>query len=241
MKRLALFCLVTFLLAAQAAAPEVEITAEPHHHLVFENKSVRVFNVEVDPKTETQTHWHRHDYIAVTLAPAEISNNVKDKPSVTVKFPEGDTRFASATFAHFVRDLGDQPFRNVTVEILEDDTLRNSPSPWDPKKSEDRGLSVLPNGTEQILFVKDAIRATEFELQPGGVVPMHHHAGPHLLIAVTDLDIRSDVKSDSPSGPQGPMPGHFKSGDSKWLPGNYSHTLTNTGTKSAKFVTLEFP
>ena len=68
---------------------------------------------------------------------------------------------------------------------------------------------MLQGGTEQILFVKDGIRVSEFELQPGGVVPMYHHIGPHLLVAVSDLDIRSDVEG------QGPMPGHFKSGDSK--------------------------
>jgi len=241
MKHLILLALFTSLLAAQAAAPEVEITAEPHHHLTFENKSVRVFNVEVPPTTGTLMHWHRHDYISVNLGPAEIENNVKGKPPVTAKLPDGDVRFVSATFAHFVRDVADYPFRNVTVEILDDANLRTSTAKWDPAKNEDRGLTVLPNGTQQILFVKDGIRATEFELQPGAVVPMHHHAGPHLLVAVTDLDLRSDVKSDSPDGPQGPMPAHFKSGDSKWLPGNYSHTLTNTGAKPAKFVTLEFP
>ena len=64
---------------------------------------------------------------------------------------------------------------------------------------------------------------------------MYHHNGPHLLVAVSDLEIRSDVEGT------GPMPGHFKSGDSIWLPANDSHTITNTGTKPAKFVTLEFP
>jgi quercetin dioxygenase-like cupin family protein len=225
----ALLCLA--LLTAQAAAPEVEITNEPHHHLTFENKSVRVFNVEVAPKTETQIHWHRHDYIAVTLGPAEISNAVKDKPPATVKFAAGDTRFASATFAHFVRATGPEPFRNVTVELLEDESLRTSSSKWD----EDRALDVLPNGTKQILFVRDAIRATEFELQPGAVIPKHHHPGPYLVIAVTDLDLRSDIEG------QPPTPTHFKFGDSKWLPGNYSHTITNTAAPPAKFVTLEFP
>jgi hypothetical protein len=239
MKPQAIFCLLVTLLTAQAAAPEVEITAEPHHHLTFENKSVRVFNVEVPPQGETLMHWHRHDYIAVTLGASEISNTVKDKPPVTVKFTDGDARFAAATFAHVVRDSGPGPFRNVTVEILEDAILRNAASPWvsakDPAKNEDRGLETFPGGTQQILFVKDAIRASEFELQPGAVVPMYHHKGPHLLVAVSDLDIRSDVEG------MGPMPGHFKSGDTKWLPGNYSHTLTNTGKQPAKFVTLEFP
>ena len=234
-------CIGATLMVAQATAPEFEITNEAHHHLTFENQYVRVFNVEVGPNTQTEMHWHRHDYIAVTLGDAEVSNTVKDKPTVTVKLHDGDTTFASGNFAHYVSDLGNQPFRNVTIELLQDASLRNSAATGKIHWDEDRGLSVFDRGTKQILFVKDGIRVTEFELQPGGTVPNQHHTGPHLLVAVTDLDIRSDVKSDEPKGPQGPMPGHFKSGDHKWLPGNYSHTITNTGAKPAKFVTLEFP
>jgi quercetin dioxygenase-like cupin family protein len=231
-------CLPFILLAAtllSAQSPEVEITAEPHHHLALENKSVRVFNVEVDPNTETQMHWHRHDYFSVNLGNTEISNAVKDKPPATVKFTDGDTRFASATFAHVVRDLSPQPFRNVTVEILDDESLRQSTAKWD----EDRGLAVLNNGTKQILFVKDGIRATEFELQPGGVVPKHHHTGPVLVVAITDLALEETIEGQplTPAHPASQM----KSGDSKWLPGNLTHTLTNPSTQPAKFVTLEFP
>jgi hypothetical protein len=226
-----LFCLLATLLAAQATAPEVELTAEPHHHLTLENKSVRVFNVEVPPHTDTLMHWHRHDYIAVNLGAAEVINAVKDKPPVTVKLQDGQTTFSPATFAHIASNRTDQPFRNVTIEIVDDATLRTSTFKWD----EDRGLETFPGGTKQILFVKDGIRVTEFELQPGSVTPKHHYTGPHLLVAVSDLDIRSDVEG------MGPMPGHFKSGDSKWLPGNYSHTVTDTGKQPAKFVTLEFP
>jgi len=236
MKRLALLCLFSTLLAVQAVAPEVEITSEPHHHLTLENKSVRVFNVDVGPHSETLMHWHRHDYIYVTFGDTEIVNEVKDKPPVTVKLKDGETRFSPAAFAHIARNVADQPFRNVTIEILEDESLRHSSPHWD----EDRGLDILTNSTKQILFVKDGIRVSEFELQPGAVVPLHHYTGPHLFVAVSDLDLReSDIRSDVKG--QGPMPGHFKSGDSKWFPGNYSHTLTNTGTKPAKFVTLEFP
>jgi quercetin dioxygenase-like cupin family protein len=237
MKRYIFICLALF--ALQAAAPEVEITAEPHHHLTLENQSVRVFNVDVAPHTDTLMHWHRHDYIYVTLGDTEVVNAVKDKPPVTVKLADGQTGFTPATFAHIVRNATDQPFRNVTIEILQDDSLRHAISPWTTKEAaqqnEDRALLTFPGGTQQILFVKDAIRVSEFELQPGAAVPTQHHTGPHLLVAVTDLDIRSDVEG------MGPMPGHFKSGDSKWLPPNYSHTITNTGTKPAKWVTLEFP
>jgi len=239
MKRHILFCLLATLLTAQALAPEVELAAEPHHHLTFENKSVRVFNVEVPPHTDTLMHWHRHDYIYVTLGATEVVNAVKDKPPATVKLQDGETRFSPAPFAHIARNLTDQPFRNVTIEILEDDTLRNSTTYWD----EDRALDVLTGGTKQILFVKDAIRVSEVELQPGAVVPMHR-TGPHLLVAVNDLDLRedalhSDVKDQRPNS--APLPGHLKSGDSRWFPGNNSHTITNVGPTPAKFVTLEFP
>jgi len=230
---LALLCLA--LLTAQAQSPEVEITNEPHHHLTFENKSVRVFNVEVAPNTETLTHWHRHDYISVTLGAIELTNAVKDKPPVTAKLPDGDVRFVPAPFAHQVRDLSDHPFRNVTVELLEDESLRTSTPKWDPAKDEDRGLTVLDHGTKQILFVKDSIRATEYELQPAAVLPAQPHPAPSLLIPITDLDLRGEAK-DQPAAPI-----HFKSGDSKWLPATSSHTITNTAGQPAKFVTLEFP
>jgi len=238
--------LAAALLAAQAAAPEVEITAEPNHHLTFENKSVRVFNVEVPPHAATLMHWHRHDYIYVTLGDTEVVNAVKDKPPVTVQLHDGETRFSSAPFAHIARNQTDHTFRNVTIEILEDESLRHANSPWQTKQAaeqnEDRALITFPGGTQQILFVKDAIRVSEFELQPGAFVPMQHNPGPHLLVAITDLDLRQNgIRSDDKKAQPGPMPGHFNSGDSKWLPGHYSHTITNTGSKPAKFVTLEFP
>jgi quercetin dioxygenase-like cupin family protein len=235
MKSFACVLFIATLLSAQAAAPDVEITAEPHHHLAFENASVRAFHVDLPPHAETLMHWHRHDYINVTLGASEVVNAVQGKDPVTIKLQDGETRFSPAPFAHIARNVSDQPFRNLAIEILDDAKLRQSTAKW----PEDRGLDILQGGTAEILFVKDAIRVTEFELQPGGVVPKHHHTGPHLLVAVSDLDLRDDVRSDHEG--KGRMPGHFKSGDSKWLPGGYSHTITNVGSRPAKFVTLEFP
>jgi quercetin dioxygenase-like cupin family protein len=233
MRRTVLYLFLTAVLTAQATK-EVEITAEPHHRLVFENAQVRVFFVDVAPHTDTLLHTHRHDYIYVMLGASEVVNDVQGKPSVTAKLTDGQSALIPGNFSHVVHNL-DHPFRNLTVELLEDDKLRHSTYKWD----QTRGLEILHGGTAEILFVKDGIRVTEFELQPGGVVPTHHHAGPHLLVAVTDLDIRSDVEGTGPMS--GPMPGHFMSGQVKWLPGGYSHSITNTGQAPAKFVTLEFP
>jgi quercetin dioxygenase-like cupin family protein len=230
MKRaLLLFLLLIPFLAAQTTT-EVEIISEPSHHLALENEYIRVFKVEVAPHASTLMHHHRHDYVFVTLGDAHVSNEVEGKPPVELKLTDGDARFVAGNFAHVARNLSDQPFRNVTIELMQDEKLRQTPSHW----PEEAGEKTFPGDRRKILFVKDGVRVSEVNLEPGAVVPSHHHDGPHLLVAVTDLDIGSDVEG------MGQMPGKFKSGDVKWLPGGYTHTLTNVGKSPARFVTVEF-
>ena len=228
MRRLVLVFLTAILYAQ--SAQEVEITAEPHHHQILANDHVRVFSVDVAPHTDTLLHRHRHDYIYVTLGDSEIVNAVQGIDPVTVNLKDGQTGFLSGDYAHVARNLSNNPFRNVTIELLQDDKLRHSSIKWE----DDRGLDILPGGTKEILFVKDAVRVSEFELQPGGMVPLHHHAGPHLVVPLTDAELRSDVAGNPPATIT------MQRGESKWVPGGFSHTLTNTGHSPAKFVTLEF-
>jgi len=229
MKRtLFLFLLIPFL-AAQTAT-EVEITSEPSHHFFLENEFVRVFKVEDAPHASTLLHRHGHDYVFVTLGDAHVSNEVEGKPPADLKLTNGETHFVPGNFAHVAKNLSDQPFRNVTIELMQDEQLRQTPSHW----AEESGEKTFAGGRIKILFVKDGVRVSEVNLDPGAVVPSHHHDGPHLVVALTNFDLRSDVDG------KGPMPGKFKSGDVKWLPGGYTHTLTNVGKSPARFVTVEF-
>ncbi|MBW8874398.1 MAG: cupin domain-containing protein [Acidobacteria bacterium] len=214
-----------------AEAPAVELTAEPSHHLALENEQVRVFQVEVAPHASTLLHHHGHDYLFVTLGDARFTNEVQGKAPVEVKLADGETRFTPGDFAHTARNLADRPFRNVTIELVQDEKLRQAPSPWPP---EPEGNREFPGGRVKVLFVHDGARVSEVELQPGATVPSHHHDGPHLVVAVSDLELRSDVEG------RGPVSTRLKSGDVKWQPGGYTHTLTNTGKSPARLVTVEF-
>ena len=60
-------------------------------------------------------------------------------------------------------------------------------------------------------FVKDGARVSEVELQVAGVLPKHHHIGPHLVVALTDLEFRNDVVG-KPT-----MNVELKAGDVKWV------------------------
>jgi quercetin dioxygenase-like cupin family protein len=229
MTRLILVLFLAAFLAAQSA-PEVDITAEPHHHLVLANDRVRVFDVDIPPHSETLLHRHAHDYIYVMLGPSEVVNAIAGKDPVTVKLQDEQCGFFSGPFVHVVRSSA-QPFHNLTIELLEDDKLRHSTVPWD----ETRGMEVLEGGTQEILFVKDGVRVSQFELQPGGMIPAHHHAGPHLVIALTAYELRSDETGKA--AVTFPM----KRGETKWVAGGLTHMVTNTSKTPARFVTVEFP
>lgn len=221
-----LYVLLASLLVAQPAS-EVEITAEPSHHLVIENEYVRVFEVEVAPHAATLMHRHRHDYMFVTLGAADMSNEVAGKTPLELKFADGDTHFSPGNFAHVTRNLSGQPFRNVTIEFLQD---RTSQARWPMETGEQK----FAGGHLNILFIKDGARVSETYLEPGGMVPSHHHDGPHLVVAVTDLNLRSNIEGGRS------IPVIMKAGDAKWVPGGITHTVTNAGTKPARLVSIEF-
>jgi quercetin dioxygenase-like cupin family protein len=229
MKRLLfLFLLIPFL-AAQTTT-EVAITAEPSHHLVLENEYVRVFKVEVAPHAATLMHRHGHDYVAVTIGDAHISNEVEGKSPLEVNLHDGGTGFTPGNFAHIARNLSDQPFRNVTIELMQDEKLKQNLSPW----PEESGEKTFAGGRTKILFVKDGVRVSEVNIEPGAVTPIHHHDGTHLAVAVTDLDLRSDVEG------HGAQSEKMRAGDVAWLPGNLTHTVTNQSKNPARLVTVEF-
>jgi hypothetical protein len=226
MKRvLFLFIMISFL-AAQSVT-ETEITSEPSHHLVSDEwGGVRVFRVEVGPHAATVLHRHRRDYVSVTLGDAHILNEVEGKPPVDLKLNDGDTRFTPGNFAHIVKNLTDQPFRNVTIEFPSEWKTRHAPS----SRGKDSGEETFPGGHIKTLFVKDGVRVSEINLDPGATVPNHRYDGRHLVVAISDLDLRSDIDG------MDPMSLKFESGDARWLPGGY----TNTGVRAARFVTLGF-
>jgi len=76
------------------------VSGEPHHHLKIENEYVRVYYVEVAPHEATQLHQHDHDYLFVSLGPADVINAVRDKPEVHLVLKDGETHFTRGGFAH---------------------------------------------------------------------------------------------------------------------------------------------
>ena len=238
--RIAFLAACSLQLVARAGAQQaVPLYREPSHHLALQNEYVRVFKVEVAPHASTLLHQHDRDYIFVTLGASSVENDVLGKPPVKLQLQDGEARFAKGGFAHVAKNLSDRPFRNVTVELLKGG---DSVVPCDHTK-EPCGLQVGSNAavagllifakSYQVLSGKNLeVRRTEI---PAGLgLGKHAHAGPHLAIALTDLDLRG-VDADGKSKKI-----HQHAGDIAWIPGGLTHTLSNIGKQPASLVTIEF-
>ena len=123
---------------------------EPHHHLKIENEYVRVYYVEAPPHEATLLHQHDHDYIYVSLGPADVVNAILNKPEIHLQLKDGETHFTRGGFAHVARNLADTPFRNITIELLKAQT--------DPKNVCEKVAMDLP--------VADCAKSDDFSKLP---------------------------------------------------------------------------
>jgi hypothetical protein len=205
----------------------VEITSEPGHHLVLSNGYTRVFEVQLPAHASTLLHRHRYSYLFVNLGPAKIENDVQGKPPVTMKLLDGQTELSETPMAHVIRNLSDAPFRNVTIEILRPPAaVQGAPA--------ERGLDLDSDMAIQILYDTPQVRVSEFQLNPGMGVDVPARKWPHLLVAVSGMRLRDQITNGRGIDLK------QKPGDISWSPGGHAHTFTNTGSKPAHWVEVEF-
>lgn len=236
-----LFLLMPGFLAGQTANPAaVAITSEPSHHRVLDNNRVRVFKVEVAPHASTLLHQHDHDYLFITLGESQVSNEVQGKLPVTLQLKDGETHFVKGGFAHVARNLSDQPFRNVTIELMQPaqgevkvcDSAKEGCNVQFGKQGSIGGLVICAATKDLITARNFRVRETIIPAGLSSAVQTHHNG--YLLIAITDLRLRSKP------GKGGTSRFSKEAGDVAWMPGGSTETLTNLAKTPARFITLEF-
>lgn len=211
--------------APVAAEVAVDVGSEPSHHFIAQNEYARWFRVEVAPQTTTLVHRHELDYFYVVLGDAEVENHVAGGNTATLKFYDSEVRFKAGGFAHSARDLSATPFRNVTIELKQ----KGSAS-----AAADTALhEIAPGVTRRVVMVQDGVRVTELQLAAGAAIPMHHHDAPHLVVALTEMELTSISAT-------GTVIVRQKPGDTAWIKAGVTHSLQNSGQKVAKFLTLEW-
>lgn len=216
--------LVVVLSSAGQEAPSkaVPVAQEPSHHLALENKYTRVFKVEVPVGHKTLLHRHDHDYVFVTLGPAEIENAVQGKTPVKQTLRDGDTRYVRGRFAHVASNVGGTPFRNVTIEILRAGAERPA--------MEDEPTPAADHGSVSRFLVNNSkVRVKDVQIRAGGA--LDRSKLPRLLVAVSECNL---VPAAS-----GWKAKHLAAGDIEWLPAGQSLARTQ-GTRPARLISIEY-
>lgn len=217
--------------ATLAQQPQsVEITSEPSHHLVFQNEYVRVFDVTVAPKASTLIHRHNYDYVFVTLGDSDVVSVRPGEKPISLLLKDGEVRFTPGSFAHAAINNADRPFHNITIELLKPSSNVKTCTDTCNDPSYVCG-GICPEKVKRIS--SDQWMMSLITLPPTAGLKKHTHTMPHLVIAVSALDLTSQSDAGSNNIHQGP-------GGLSWVPAGNTHTLTNNSTKPAQFVTLEF-
>jgi len=232
MKRLsAAVLLLAMALWAQTAEKPVAITAEPSHHLYLENDQVRVFQVEAAPHAATLVHQHDYDYIFVSLGASDLRNEVVGRAPAELQLEDGEVHWSKGGFAHKITNLSEQPFRNVTIELLRAQGTA-TPSTQPASRYCNPG-SQTACVSERYLFCTEKVCVSDVTMGAGAATMRHSHSTDHMVVAVTDLDM-SDEAEGKPA-----VRRTVKRGDAVYVPAGITHRLVN-GDKPVRFITLQF-
>ena len=225
--------LATAALAQQQQS--VEITSEPSHHLVFQNEYVRVFDVTVAPKATTLVHRHNNDYLFVTLGDSDVVSARPGEKPVALQLKDGEVRFTPGNFAHAAINESDHPFHNITIELLKpSSSVKTCTEGCDVSGGCGATLASPPGCPSTVRRISsDQWHVSLVTLPPSTRMEKHTHTMPHLVIAVSDLDLTSQAEAASSNLKREP-------GGLAWVPSGVTHTLANNSQRPARFVTLEF-
>ena len=206
---------------AQSPA-QVEITAEPSHHLVMTTDRVRVFDVHVAPHQTTLIHTHHRDYLFVTLGDADVTSARVGDTAVRLVLHDGETRYAKGPFAHSAANNADREFHNTTIELLDPASHVVSCATACTVTLPCAVNSACPTATRQL--VSDQWTVESVTVPPGGRLAIGDPQGATLAVAVSAVRLTMD--NGSMVGPPGTL---------SWL-----RTAVNTGPAPATVVLVEF-
>jgi len=177
----------------------VDIADEPRHHLVLANEFVRAFAVEIPPGDRALCHRHPQDYLLYSASAAEIISAARDEEPKRLSYRDRECELLSAGLVHVVDNIGDDPVRNIVVELWPRAAeLRRGPGPkW--------VAGEWIGGRENISQIFDEERAAIFRIGIGPcdeveiagpaivAVPYNNQLNP---ACVGDIDVRQNPVCD---------------------------------------------
>ena len=188
---------------AQSIPGAVLAKREPHHHLAYEDSTLRVLRVRVPAHDTTLLHEHDPDYFWIALGASEVVNARLGAPEVTITSADLSIHYSTGKFAHVARNPGESPFDNITVELLARQTnVRNlceravADQPLACPRVPAKRTQRFPGASEHPAFASDQLRVSLVTIQPGAVMQPSARTTRAWVIALDTADVGRALTSD---------------------------------------------
>lgn len=215
---------VLVLLVSQQLCAEtvVPVDQEPHHHIVFQNKYVRIFDAIVPPGDQTLLHKHTFDNVFVVASGGKGTVEVPGKPLKHIAPVVGVAGYSKAPLTHRVGNVGTTPLRFIVAEVLAASGSKGTPAV----------LDALPG--YKLVLENDRVKVYRVSLEPNQSTGPSPRTLPWLRVSVSQSTIsvqdagRSTQKLET------------KPGDYRWYGGATNQSLKNVGATPYKAIEIEW-
>jgi beta-alanine degradation protein BauB len=205
----------------------------PQRKQLLQNARVTVSLLDLAPGEATPMHQHDHDMLSIVITPGQVRSTVFGQRAHSDKIDAGEVNFYNAGYSHALRNQGTAFFRAVDIKFAEPQG-----------KVEKTRMSLLKKSTrtcnpgtnvcvdEKYLFCTARVCVEDVTMAPGAVSTTHTHTTDHMLVAVSDFELRDEIEGKAPATRT------MKSGEVGYIPAGITHKLTNTGKEAARFVVV---
>jgi quercetin dioxygenase-like cupin family protein len=220
MKALINFLLVVVLLFSQTGPKVVPVGEEPRHHVIFQNKYVRVIDAAIAPGDTTLFHTHSVNNVPVVISGGDLRTEILGGKITESSVKTGGAWFAPATYTHSISNTGKTTVRFIDAEVL------SSPAGASATPETDK----VPGRT--LVLENEQVRIYSIKLARGETTGFFTHTRPVLQVEVTGGSI-SVNQGGSSKKEMKVNPGEFN-----WTEKTETHSITSIGDSPYQAVEI---
>lgn len=216
-----LFLSAAVLLQAQGAkCPDA--AEDSHFSVLFENNHVRVLSLDLGRIESTGSFSYKRPHMNVITTESRTVAAAQGAGGVTTEWARGQVEFVYNVPCQTVRNDTSIAHRQIIVETY-------LPVDYNPLQEREAILDLSTvKPTTSISIMRGHLTATRYQIAPGD--SSDTNGGDHVLVALTDLELKADDGTVISLTNQ----------EAKVITGKKISRLTNEGSKPARFVIIDF-
>jgi len=212
--------LLVVLLFSQAGPKVVPVGEEPRHHVVFQNKYVRVIDAAIAPGDTTLFHTHSVNNVPVVIAGGNLRTEILGGKITESSLEVGGVWFAPATYTHSIKNIG-----KTTVRIIDAEVLSSLPA-----ASTATETGNVPGRT--LVLENEQVRIYSIKLARGETTGFFTHTRPVLQVEVTGGRISVNQRGSSKKEKK------VKPGEFHWTETTETRSITSIGDSPYEAVEI---